>query len=187
MGSSGDIRKGSILKVDGENYIVIDYMHVTPGKGPAHHQVKMRHLKTGRLSEKRFRTGESVDFIRLERRQFQYLYPDGDVLYFMSMDNFEQIPVQIEAIGDEVHFLKENEEVQIAFEGDTILSVEVPLHVNLRVEQTEPGFRGDTATNVLKPAVLETGATVQVPLFIDAGDLVRVDTRSGAYIERVKE
>lgn len=186
MGSTGDLRVGAILKHNGENYVVLEHKHVTPGKGPAHHQVKLRNLLTGKLSEDRYRSGESIDFVRIEKREFQYLYKDGDMLYMMNNETFEQIPVPIEMIGDESRFLKENEIVYLNFEGDEILSVSLPQHLNLKVTYTEPGFKGDTATNVLKSATLETGAEVQVPLFINEGDVIRIDTETGAYIERIK-
>lgn len=187
MGSPGDLRPGAVVKHNGQNYAVVEHRHVTPGKGPAHHQAKLRNLETGKLSEARYRSNESIDFVRVERHDYQFLYRDGDMLYFMNVENYEQVPVLIHSIGDEVRFLKENQDVKIAFEGDIILAVEMPLHVNLKVEHTEPGLRGDTATNVLKPATLETGAEVQVPLFINEDDVIRVDTRTGDYIERVKE
>ncbi|MFW5662664.1 MAG: elongation factor P, partial [Bacteroidota bacterium] len=152
-----------------------------------HHQVKLRNMNTGKLSENRYRSDEKIELVRVERIPFQYLYNDGDSYYFMNTGNYEQIPVPKEQIGEGIEFLKENEQVDIAFEGDIVLGVDVPLHVNLVVAHTEPGLRGDTATNVTKPATLETGAEVQVPLFINEGDKIRVDTRQGSYIERVKE
>ena len=147
----------------------------------------MRNIKTGKIAEHRFRSGETLEFVRVERHPYQYLYDDGQMLHFMDQNTYEQIPVEREKIGDEFKFLKENGEVQIAFEGDEVLSVELPMHVNLLITHSEPGVRGDTATNVTKPATLESGAVINVPIFINEGDVVRVDTRTGDYIERVKD
>jgi len=181
------LRTGAVIKLNGELCKVLKYEHVTPGKGPAHYQCKLRNLKTGRLSENRFRSGESIDYIRIENRNYQYLYKDGDSLVFMSLDDYNQIPVQADIIGEDIAYLKENQDLQLSFVGDEVLSVELPTAVNLLVKHTEPGLKGDTATNVLKPATVETGAVIQVPLFINEGDVIRVDSGKGSYIERVKE
>ena len=186
-GTSSDLRVGAVVKLNGELMKVVKYEHVTPGKGPAHHQCKLRNLKTGKMYENRFRTGESVDFIRVENRNYQYLYKDGDAFYFMSLDDYNQIPVQADVIGDDKDYMKENQDVQLSFVGDEVIAVELPSAVNLRVIHTEPGLKGDTATNVLKPATVETGAVIQVPLFINEDELIRIDTTNGNYIERVKE
>lgn len=187
MGTTSDLRPGAIIRFNGELCAVLESEHRTPGNLRAFYQVKMRNLKTGKLSENRFRSGESIEFVRVERSNYQYLYRDGHSLVFMDSSNYEQVYVDGDILGNEINFLKENEVVQLAFEGTNVLAVELPPHVNLRVVTTEPGFKGDTATNVMKPAVLETGATVQVPLFINEGDLVRVDAKTGDYVERVKE
>lgn len=187
MGSTADLRPGAIIKYNGENALVLESEHRTPGNLRAFYQVKMRMLRSGKTMENRFRSGESIDFVRVERRNFQYLYNDGMNYYFMNMENFEQIPVDADLIGNAINFMKENQEVSLLFEGESVLSAELPPHVNLRVIHTEPGLKGDTATNVLKPATLETGAEVNVPLFINEGDLLRVDSKTGAYVERVKE
>jgi len=187
MASSQDLRPGTIVKFNGDNCVILEHHHVTPGKGPAHHQVKLRNMKTGKQFENRYNTKENVERVRVERRDFQYLYNDGSYLYFMNMENYEQIPVDTELVGDAISYMKENQDVKIAFEDTQVLSVELPAAVVLNVSHTEPGVRGDTATNVLKPATVETGATVQVPLFINEGDMIKVDTRSGEYLERVKE
>jgi elongation factor P len=187
MGSANDLRRGAIVKYNGENCVVVDTQHIKPGKGGAFYQTKMRNIRTGKVAENRFRADESVEFVRVERHEYQFLYKDGENYIFMNNENFDQIPVHETMLGEEVRFLKENENVSLLFEGDIILDVEVPAHVNLRITQTEPGFRGDTATNVTKPATLETGAEVQVPIFINEGDLIRLNTSDGSYIERVKE
>ena len=181
------MRPGAVIKYNGELCVVLESEHRTPGNLRAFYQVKMRVQRTGKLLENRFRSGESIEFIRVERRTYQYLYRDGNSLYFMNLADYEQIPVDSELVGDSVKFLKENEEVQLAMVDGTVIGVELPPHVNLLVTHTEPGLKGDTATNVMKPAVVETGASIQVPLFINENDVVRIDSRTGAYIERVKE
>lgn len=187
MGSTADLRVGAIIKFNGENCSVVSSQHIKPGKGPAYFQVKMRNIKTGRVAENRFRSGESIDFVRVDRIKYQYLYHDSNMLVVMNLDNYEQINVEKELLGDSFKFLKENEEVYLSFEKETILNVEMPQQVNLTVVQTEPGFKGDTATNVMKPATVETGAEVAVPLFINENDLIRVDTITGDYVERIKQ
>ncbi len=187
MGSTQDFKVGVVLKYNGENCVIVDFDHVQTGRGGAYYQAKMRNIRTGRVAENRFRSGENVEVVSISRRDFQYLYRDGDFLVFMDINTYDQINVSVQSLGDEVRFLKENETVNLSFDGDEVLQVNMPLHVNLRVVQTEPGLRGDTATNVLKPATLESGATVNVPLFVNEGDIVRVDSKTGVYIERVKE
>lgn len=186
-GSTSDLRPGAVINYNGELHVVLESEHRTPGNLRAFYQVKMRNMKTGKLSENRFRSGESIEFIRVERNNYQYLYRDGNALIFMDGGTYEQIPVDAEIVGDGINYMKENQEIQLAFVGTSVIAAELPPHVNLRVEHTEPGLKGDTATNVLKPAVVETGATIPVPIFINEGDLIRVDTRNGSYIERVKE
>ncbi|MCX8055544.1 MAG: elongation factor P [Ignavibacteria bacterium] len=187
MGTTSDLRPGAVIKFNGENCLVLESEHRTPGNLRAFYQVKMRNLRTGKLLENRFRSGESIDFVRVEKHDYQYLYREGDNLIFMNNETYEQVPVGADILGDAINFLKENQQVQIAFEDTIVLSVELPPTVNLRVTHTEPGLKGDTATNVLKPATVETGAQVSVPLFVNEGDLIKVDTRTGEYLERVKE
>lgn len=187
MGTTSDLRPGAVIKYNGENCLVIESEHRTPGNLRAFYQVKLRNLRSGKLLENRFRSGESIDFVRVERHNYQFLYKEGDNLIFMNNETYDQIPVESSFLGNGVNFLKENQEVQIAFEEQIVLSVELPPTVNLRVTFTEPGLKGDTATNVLKPSTVETGAQVNVPLFINEGDLIKVDTRNGSYMERVKE
>ncbi|MCX6155327.1 MAG: elongation factor P [Candidatus Kapabacteria bacterium] len=186
MGSTADLRPGAVIKYNNENCVVLESEHRTPGNLRAFYQVKMRNLKSGKLSENRFRSGESIDFVRVERKNYQYLYRDGNQLIFMDFENYEQFPVDVVLLGDSVQFLRENDEAQLAFEGSSIIAIDLPAHVNLKVVHTEPGVRGDTATNVLKPATLETGAIVNVPIFINEDDIIRVDTRNSSYIERIK-
>lgn len=186
-GTTSDLRPGAVIMFNGELNTVLESEHRTPGNLRAFYQVKMRNLKTGKLYENRFRSGESIEFVRVEKINYQYLYNDGINFYFMNPENYEQIPVEAESIGDSVSFLKDNQEVQLTFVDNSVIGVELPTHVILKVEHTEPGLRGDTATNVLKPATLETGATVNVPIFINNGDVIKVDTRNNSYVERVKE
>jgi len=188
MATTADLRVGAVIRHNGELCVVLESIHRTPGNLRAFYQVKMRVIKTGKLREERFRSGETIEFVRVETRNFQYLYKDTDMFMFMDQESYDQIPVPAEIVGDGAKFMKEGMEVQIARdEADNVVQVTMPNHVAVRVTATEPGVRGDTATNVLKPATVETGATVMVPLFVNEGDLVRVDTSNGSYMDRVKE
>ncbi len=188
MATTADLRVGAVIRHNGELCVVLESIHRTPGNLRAFYQVKMRVIKTGKLREERFRSGETIEFVRVETRNFQYLYKDLDMFMFMDQDTYDQIPVGAEVVGDGAKFMKEGLEVQIARdEADNVVQVTIPNHVALRVTATEPGVRGDTATNVLKPATVETGATVMVPLFVNEADLIRVDTSNGSYMDRVKE
>ncbi len=187
MGTTADLRPGAFIRYNGELCQVIESQHRTPGNLRAFYQVKMRNTRSGKLLENRFRSGESIEFVRVDKKEYQFLYKDGITLYFMDQETYDQIPVNVDTVGDSVKFLKENQNVFINFEGDLVLGVEMPPSVNLRIIHTEPGVKGDTATNVVKPATVETGALVNVPLFINEGDLIRVDTENGAYMDRVKE
>ncbi|MCS7176740.1 MAG: elongation factor P [Candidatus Kapabacteria bacterium] len=187
VGTTSDLRVGAIVRYEGELYVVLEVEHRTPGNKPGFYQVKMRNLQTGRLLENKFLSGTPIEFARLDYRPHQYLYRDGSVFMFMDMETYEQIPVDEHVVGDSARFLAEGQTVNLVFHEDRVVTVELPSHVNLRVAKTEPAVRGNTVTTALKPAVLETGATIQVPLFVDEGDIVRVDTRTGEYIERVKE
>lgn len=186
MATTSDLRPGVVIKFNGENCAVLESEHRTPGNLRAFYQVTMRNLKTGKQFENRFRSGENIDIVRVEKRNYQYLYNDGQSLIFMNPDDYEQFPVEPALLGDQINFLKENDNVALSFEGTTCLSAELPPTVTLVITHTEPGLKGDTATNVTKPATLETGATVRVPLFINEGDMIKVDTRTGSYQERVK-
>lgn len=188
MATTADLRVGAVIRHNGELCVVLESIHRTPGNLRAFYQVKMRVIKTGKLREERFRSGETIEFVRVETRNFQYLYKDSDMFMFMDQESYDQIPVPAEIVGDGAKFMKEGMEVQIARdEADNVVQVTMPNHVAVRVIATEPGVRGDTATNVLKPATVETGATVMVPLFVNEGDLIRVDTANGSYMDRVKE
>ncbi|MFN4984898.1 MAG: elongation factor P [Ignavibacteria bacterium] len=188
MATTADLRVGAVIRHNGELCVVLESIHRTPGNLRAFYQVKMRVIKTGKLREERFRSGETIEFVRVETRNFQYLYKDSDMFMFMDQESYDQIPVPAEIVGDGAKFMKEGMEVQIARdEADNVVQVTMPNHVAVRVTATEPGVRGDTATNVLKPATVETGTTVMVPLFVNEGDLIRVDTSNGSYMDRVKE
>ncbi|KAB2908095.1 MAG: elongation factor P [Ignavibacteriales bacterium] len=186
MADTSDLRNGLIIRFKHDLYSVTDFLHVKPGKGGAFVRTTLKSLTTGRVLENTFRSGESLDVVKVERRKFQYLYADGESLVCMDNETYDQINVPLTAFGDSVKFLKEGTDVDMLMDGEKIVSVETPVHAVLKVLETEPGFKGDTATNAVKPAKLETGATVMVPLFINEGDLLKIDTRSGDYMERVK-
>jgi elongation factor P len=186
MADTSDFRNGLIIKFKNDLYSIVEFQHVKPGKGGAFVRTTLKNLKTGKVLDNTFRAGESVETVRVERRKYQYLYREGDFLVCMDNESYEQINVPMELFGDGIKFLKESEEVEILFNGEEIINVEVPIFAYLKVTETEPGFKGNTATGAIKPATLETGSTVNVPLFIDVNDLLKVDTRTGEYVERVK-
>lgn len=185
MISTNDLRPGVTVEIDGEVYVVVDFQHVKPGKGAAFVRTKIKNVKTGQVFERNFRAGEKLNRAVVERKSMQYLYQDGDTYYFMDNKTYEQIPLSKEQLGDAVLYLKENQEVMVMFYEGVPIGVDLPTFVELTVVDTEPGFKGDTATGGSKPATLETGAVIQVPLFIEKGDVVRVDTRTGEYLSRV--
>ena len=182
---TSQFRNGLKIELDGEPFTVIYFQHVKPGKGGAFVRTKVRNLKNGKVLERRFRAGERVELADVEERKMQYLYPDGEQLVFMDTQNYDQIPFSAEQVGDARKFLKENLEVDVVFWRGRPLNVELPSFITAVITQCEPGIKGDTASNVTKPATLETGAIVQVPLFVKEGETIRVDTRSGEYVERV--
>ncbi|HRI45705.1 MAG TPA: elongation factor P [Ignavibacteriaceae bacterium] len=186
MADTSDFKNGLIIKFKNDLYTITEFQHVKPGKGGAFVRTTLKSLRTGRVLDNTFRSGESVDVVRVERRKYQYLYRDGEFLVCMDNDTYEQINVPEILFGDGVNFLKESEEVEILFNGEEIINVEIPVFVKLKVVSTEPGFKGDTATGALKPATLETGVSVNVPLFVNTDDMLKIDTRTGGYVERVK-
>lgn len=187
MADTSDFRNGLIIKFKNDLYTITEFQHVKPGKGGAFVRTTLKNLRTGRVLDNTFRSGESVEIVRVERRKYQFLYKESAGLVLMDNETYEQMTVDSSYFGEGEKFLKEGEEVEILVDDeDNIVTVEIPIFVNLEVTQTEPGFRGDTATNVMKPATLETGATIQVPLFVNEGDMLKVDTRKGEYVERVK-
>lgn len=185
MISTNQFKNGSAIRVDNKRFTIVFFQHVKPGKGPAFVRTKLRNMDTGATIEKTFRAGEKVDSIRTESRQMSYLYQDGDLHYFMDTDTYEQLPIPQSIIGENAGYITANGTVSVLSADGEIVSVEPPSHVDLSVTQTDPGLKGDTATGGSKPATLETGLTVQVPLFVNVGDRVRVDTRSREYLTRV--
>jgi elongation factor P len=186
MATTADISVGSVIRFNGELCVILEYQHRTPGNLRAFYQARMRNIKTGKLAEYRFRSGEEVEVARLEYKELQFLYKDGNNLVLMDNENFEQTFVSEELFGDANKFLKEGMNVKVAFEGDQPITGEAPTFVELEITQSDPGVRGNTASNVLKPATLETGAVVQVPIFVNEGEKIKIDTRTGNYVERVK-
>lgn len=187
MATTADIRNGMCIDIDGQYYVIIEFLHVKPGKGAAFVRTKMRSVTTGRVLERTFNAGIKLDEVRIERRPYQYLYKDDMGYNFMNTETFEQISLPSEQIAG-VAFLKEGDivEMQVHAESETILTAEMPQNVILQVTYTEPGLKGDTATNTLKPATVETGAEVRVPLFINEGEFIKISTSDGSYIERVR-
>jgi len=186
MATTSDLSKGAFLRFNNELVVVLEYEHRTPGNLRAFYQVKMRNVRTGKLVENRFRAGEEVELVRVETRNYQYLYKEGNSLVCMDVENYEQVNIPEELFGDSFKFMKEGMQVIISFDGETPVYAEAPNSAELEVTYTEPGARGDTATKTLKPATLETGAVIKVPLFIEIGEKIRVDTRTGDYMDRVK-
>lgn len=186
MATTSDFRPGMAIRMDGELWTVVEFQHVNPGNWRAFVRAKLKSLRSGKVIETRFRAGEAVDAVRLETKQFQYLYHDGSGYVFMDKETYDQISVEEKVVGAGAEFLKDGESVEILFNGNDIVQLEIPITVELKVVETPPGVRGDTATGAQKPARVETGATVNVPLFINEGDKIKVDTRTGDYIERVK-
>jgi elongation factor P len=188
MATTSDIKNGLCMNYNGKIVTVIEFQHVKPGKGPAFVRTKLRNVETGKVVDNTFSAGHKIDVVRVERRQYQYLYPEGDAFHFMNTETFEQIMLQKSNI-EKQEFLQEGMKVEILFhaEEERPLVVDLPIHITTEITYTEPGIKGDTATNTLKPAKIDTGAEVRVPLFCNIGDKIRVDTRTGSYMERVKE
>ena len=182
--SASEFRNGLTIEFEGEVYTVVEFQHVKPGKGAAFVRTTLKSVTGGGVIERTFRPTEKVDRAIIERKDMEYLYNDGVLYYFMDPDTYEQIGLNEEQLGDALKFVKENEKVKIMSHNGNIFGIEPPQFVELEVTHTEPGAKGNTATNVLKPAEVETGATVQVPLFINIGDKIKIDTRSGEYLSR---
>lgn len=185
MISTADFKNGLTVIFEGEVYQIIEFQHVKPGKGGAFVRTKLRQLRSGKVLDRTFRAGEKMEQALLERKPLEFLYSTDDEYVFMDTGSFEQMSLPRRVIGDQARYMKENLPVIIVFHGDDIIDLELPNTVELKVVQTDPGLRGDTASGGSKPARVETGATVIVPLFINEGDIIRVDTRSGEYLERV--
>jgi elongation factor P len=185
MASTSDFRNGMILEIDGELFRITEFLHVKPGKGGAFVRTKLKNVRTGSVIDRTFRAGEKVSEARLERTQFQCLYGDGTTFHFMNTESFEQISIPVELVESEKGYFKENMKVTILMQGESPVSLEIPTFVELSISATDPGVRGDTASGGSKPATLETGLVIQVPLFVEIGDVVKVDTRTGQYVERM--
>ena len=185
MISAGDFRNGVTIEYDNNVYQIIEFQHVKPGKGAAFVRTKLKNIKSSGVIEKSFRPTEKFPQARIDRKDLQYLYADGDLYYFMDTESYEQMALNSETVGDALKFVKENEMCKVCSHNGSVYSVEPPLFVELEITDTEPGFKGDTATGASKPATVETGAQVFVPLFVDQGDKIKIDTRTGEYLSRV--
>ena len=184
MISAGEFRNGVTFELEGNVFQIVEFQHVKPGKGAAFVRTKLKNVITGGVVERTFRPTEKMPKAHIDRRDYEYLYSDGDLFYFMDTETFEQMPLSEEQLGDSLKFVKENMVVKVLSYKGSVFGIEPPTFVELEVTATEPGFKGDTSTGAVKPATLETGVTINVPLFIDQGEIIRVDTRTGEYMER---
>jgi elongation factor P len=184
--TTADFRNGMVIRYNNDLYIITEFHHVSPGNWRAFVRTNLKNVRTGRVIEQRFRAGEEIEEVRVEHQNWQFLYVDGNDYIFMNTETYDQQPIPREQIGDAIKFLKEGDVIEALVDGDTIIAIEPPTFLDLEVVSAEPGVRGDTATNVTKPATLETGAVVNVPLFVNPGDKIRIDTRTGQYVSRVK-
>ena len=184
MITAGDFRNGSTFELDGQVFQVVEFMHVKPGKGAAFVRTKLKNVITGATIERTFNPTDKMPEAHIERRDMQYLYSDGDLYYFMDMETYEQLPLGADTVSDSLKFVKENMTVKVLSYKGNVYGIEPPTFVELEVTHTEPGFKGDTATGATKPAVVETGASVKVPLFVNQGDVIRIETRTGEYLAR---
>ena len=185
MISAGDFKNGVTVEIDGNIYQILEFQHVKPGKGAAFVRTKLKNIISGGVVEKTFRPTEKFPKAHIDRKDMQYLYRDGDLFNFMDVETYDQIALNEDVVGDSLKFVKENEVVKICSHNGNVFSVEPPLFVELAITETEPGFKGDTAQGATKPAPVETGAIVMVPLFVEQGDVLKIDTRSGEYLSRV--
>ena len=184
MISAGEFKNGITIEVDGDIYVIIDFQHVKPGKGAAFVRSKLKGIINGGVVERTFRPSEKMPRAHIDRKDMQYLYSDGELFHFMDPESFEQAAINASDVGDTLRYVKENETVKIMSHNGAVFGIEPPMFVELEVTDTEPGFKGDTAQGATKPATVETGATVQVPLFISAGEVIKIDTRTGEYLGR---
>lgn len=185
MISANDLRKGTTFEYDGDVYQIVDFQHVKPGKGAAFVRAKIKSVMNSTVKDTTFNPNDKFPEARIDTKEMQYLYNDGQLYYFMDMDSFEQIPLEKESVEDAIIYIKENEMATIKFYKGNAFSVSAPNFVELKIIETEPGIKGDTASNVTKPATVETGAVIQVPIFVNEGDVIKIDTRSGEYLSRV--
>ena len=185
MISAGDFRNGITIEYEGNVYQIVEFQHVKPGKGAAFVRTKLKNIINGGVVEKTFRPTEKCPQARIDRKDMQYLYADGDLLNFMDTETYDQVALNSDTVGDALKFVKENEMVKICSYNGNVFAIEPPLFVELEITDTEPGFKGDTATGATKPAIVETGAKVMVPLFVNQGEVIKIDTRTGEYLSRV--
>ncbi|MDD6805958.1 MAG: elongation factor P [Lachnospiraceae bacterium] len=185
MISAGDFRNGVTLEIEGNVFQIVEFQHVKPGKGAAFVRTKLKNIINGGLVERSFRPTEKFPQARIDRKDMQYLYEDGGLFTFMDVETYDQVALNAETIGDALKFVKENEMCKVCSYNGSVFSVEPPLFVELQITETEPGFKGDTATGATKPAIVETGAKVNVPLFVEQGETIKIDTRTGEYLSRV--
>ena len=185
MISAGDFRNGITIEFEGNVYQIIEFQHVKPGKGAAFVRTKLKNIINGGVVEKTFRPTEKCPQARIDRKDMQYLYSDGDLFNFMDTETYDQLALNADAVGDALKFVKENEMVKICSYNGNVFAIEPPLFVELQITDTEPGFKGDTATGATKPAIVETGAKVNVPLFVEQGEVIKIDKRTGEYLSRV--
>ena len=183
--STADFRNGMCIEYNNKLCTIVEFQHVKPGKGGAFVRTKLRDIKTGRVVDYTFNAGTKFDSVRLETKKMQFLYSDGTDFNFMDMSSFEQLSIPAETVGSAANWLKENDEATLMYAGDELISIEPPMFVELEVTETEPGFKGDTATYTTKPATLETGVTIQVPTFVEIGDVLQIDSRDGRFVKRV--
>ncbi len=186
MYDTSEFRRGLKIEIKGEPFVIVEFQHVKPGKGGAFVRTKLKSMATGRVLDQTFRSGEKVDKPDLEEKEMQYLYRDAESFHVLDMTTYEEVPMSVEMVGEAALFLQESATMSALYHKGRLLAIELPNFVELKVAETEPGVKGDTASGGSKPATLETGAVVQVPLFISEGDVIRIDTRSGAYVERVR-
>ncbi|MCB0733350.1 MAG: elongation factor P [Bacteroidetes bacterium] len=187
MATTQDLSRGIFIRHMGQLCRVVDYKHTMPGKGGAFYQVKMKNAVTGKSMDHRFRSGENIDVVRVDEKEMQFLYKDGDNLVLMDTESYEQIQIPEDLVGDSMKFVKEEMMLTVYLDGGNAIMADAPSHVVLEITYSEPGVKGDTANNPLKPATLETGAIVNVPLFVEQGERIKVDTRTGEYVERAKD
>jgi len=185
--STTEFRNGLKIEIDGEPYVIVEFQHVKPGKGGAFVRTKFKSLKSGNVTDKTFRAGEKVDVPNLEEKTMQYLYAADKDRVFMDTSTYEQVSMNEKQLGDSINYLKENMEIKVLYHKEQPINIEVPMFVELAIAKTDPGVRGDTASGGSKPATLESGAVIKVPLYLNEGDVVKVDTRTGTFIERVKK
>jgi elongation factor P len=186
MITTSEFRNGLVILMEGELYTMVEFQHVKPGKGVAFVRTRLKNVKTGRVIDRTFRSGDKVEDIRLEKKKMQFLYKSEDEFVFMDMHSYDQSSVDKNVVADAANFLKDGMEVEILFHGKEPIGVELPIFVDLKIVKSDPGIKGDTASGGSKPATLETDTVIQVPLFVEEGEVVKVDTRTGAYVERVK-